>query len=201
MERKEHDKRPTCGEGLAANAVLPAKLSELMAAQAEVLERHTRALDPTDAAAQKELDAYTKLELADLAEEMASYRGLPMGRHNVRILSDPKGQMEAFRRFVAVGARVRGAIANETGSRKRVATVVPCGAYLTRNPRHICAIGSAEVRPNFCPIRGIPKVGPKYLRSQKAWGLVRAYTVRFLSTWSPLYRRRRGLGRGRPTGP
>jgi hypothetical protein len=111
MERMEHDDRPTCGEGLAANAVLPAKLAELMAAQAEVLERHTRALDPTDAAAQKELDAYTKLErahrdvaseLADLAEEMAGYRELPMGRHDMRVMSDPKGQMEAFRRLVAV---------------------------------------------------------------------------------------------------
>jgi len=64
MERMEHDDQPTCGEGLAANAVLPAKLAELMAARAEVLKRHTRALDLTDAAAQKELDAYTSLERA-----------------------------------------------------------------------------------------------------------------------------------------
>jgi hypothetical protein len=111
LERMEHGYRTTCGEGLAANAVLPAKLAELVAAQAEVLERHTRALDLTDAAAQKELDAYTKLErahrdvageLADLAEEMASYRELPMARHDMTVMSDPKGQMEAFRRFVAV---------------------------------------------------------------------------------------------------
>ena len=111
MEQTEHGDRPTCGEGLAANAVLPAKLAELVAAQAGVLERHTRALDLTDAAAQKELDAYTKLErahrdvageLADLAEEMASYRTLPMGRHDMTVMTDPKGQMEAFRRFVAV---------------------------------------------------------------------------------------------------
>jgi hypothetical protein len=47
MEQMEHGDRPTCGEGLAANSILPAKLAELMAAQAEVLERHTRALDPT----------------------------------------------------------------------------------------------------------------------------------------------------------
>ena len=111
MERMEHGDRTTCGEGLAANAVLPAKLAELVAAQADVLERHTRALDLSDAAAQKELDAYTKLErahrdvageLADLAEEMASYRELPMGRHDMTVMSDPNGQMEAFRRFVAV---------------------------------------------------------------------------------------------------
>ena len=94
MEQMEHGDRPTCGEGLAANAVLPAKLAELMAAQAEVLERHTRALDSTDAAARKEFDAYAKLErahrdvaseLANLAEEMASYRELPMGRHHARV--------------------------------------------------------------------------------------------------------------------
>jgi hypothetical protein len=111
MVRMEHDDRPTCGEGLAANAVLPAKLAELMAARAEVLKRHTRALDLTEAAGQKELHAYTRLErahrdvaseLADLAEEMASYRNLPMGRHDMTVMTDPKGQMEAFRRFVAV---------------------------------------------------------------------------------------------------
>jgi hypothetical protein len=82
-----------------------------LAAQAEVLERHTRALDLTDAAAKKELDAYTRLErthrdvaseLADLAEEMASYRNLSMGRHDMTVMTDPKGQMEAFRPFVAV---------------------------------------------------------------------------------------------------
>ena len=111
MEQTGHGDRPTCGEGLAANAILPAKLAELMIAQAEVLKRHTQALDLTDAIAQKELDAYTKLErahrdvageLADLAEEMAGYRNLPMGRHDVRVMTDPKGQMEAFGRFVTV---------------------------------------------------------------------------------------------------
>ena len=111
MEQMQRDERPTCGEGLAANAVLPAKLAELMAARAEVLKRHTGALDLTDAAAQKELDAYTSLErahrdvaseLADLAEEMAGYCNLPMGRHDMTVMTDPRGQMEAFRRFVAV---------------------------------------------------------------------------------------------------
>jgi hypothetical protein len=111
LAQMEHGDRPTCGEGLAANSILPAKLAELMAAQAEVLECHTRALDLTDTAAQKELDAYAKLErahrdvaseLADLGEEMAGYRNLPMGRHDMAVMSDPKGQMEAFRRFVVV---------------------------------------------------------------------------------------------------
>src|SRR5687768_17638173 len=111
MEQMERDDRPTCGKGLAANAVLPAKLAELIAAQGEVLKRHARALDPADATAQAELDAYTRLErahgavareLASLAEEMASYRNLPMCRHNMTVITDPKGQTEAFRRFLAM---------------------------------------------------------------------------------------------------
>ena len=111
MEQMEHGDRPTCGEGLAANAILPTKLAELIAAQAEVLKRHTRALDPTDTTAQRELDAYTRLErahrdvaseLAELGEEMAGYRNLPMARHDMTVMADPEGQIEAFRRFVAV---------------------------------------------------------------------------------------------------
>jgi hypothetical protein len=51
------DDQPTCGHGLAGNAVLPAKLAELMAAQADVLERHTLALDPSDLHARRELEA------------------------------------------------------------------------------------------------------------------------------------------------
>src|SRR5215217_6821765 len=72
MEQMEHGDRPTCGEGLAANSILPAKLAELMAAQAEVLERHTRALDLTDATGQKELDAFAKVERGhpDVANEI-----------------------------------------------------------------------------------------------------------------------------------
>ena len=111
MQRMEHDDQPTCGKGLAANAVLPAKLAELMDARADVLERHTKALDLTDPNAQTELDAYTKLarghrdvarELASLAEQMAGYRDLPMARHDPTVMVDPKGQMDAFRRFVAI---------------------------------------------------------------------------------------------------
>ncbi len=111
MKQIEDDKdRQTCGQGLAANADLPAKLGELMAAQAEVLERHTGALDTSDPNAKREVDAYTSLVLGhrnvagalrNLAQEMRSYRDLPMGRHDWAVMADPKGQMEPFRRFVA----------------------------------------------------------------------------------------------------
>lgn len=111
MEQMEHDDQPTCGKGLAASADLPAKFAELMAARAEVLKRHTKALDLTDPHAQAELDAYTELErahhsvaseLASLAEAMASYRDLPMARHDMAVMTDPKGQMEAFQQFVTI---------------------------------------------------------------------------------------------------
>ena len=107
----QDDDRPTCGKGVAANAVLPAKLAELMAARAEMLERHTKALDPADPAAREELDAYNELvrghrrvgdELAGLARQMASYHDLPMGRHDLAVMSDPSGQAAAFRSFVEI---------------------------------------------------------------------------------------------------
>ena len=105
------DDRPTCGKGVAANAVLPARLAELMAARAEVLERHTRALDLTDPASRQELDAYTSLvrahraianDLARLARQMAAFRDQPMGRHDLAVMADPSGQAEAFGRFVGI---------------------------------------------------------------------------------------------------
>ena len=111
MERMEHDDQPTCGTGLAASASLPTKLAALMAALAEVLERHTHALDLTDAATKEEHDAYTKLarahrvvagELASLAEAMTHYRDLPMGQHDMTVMADPNGQAQAFQRFVAL---------------------------------------------------------------------------------------------------
>ena len=105
----EGNDEPTCGKGIAANAMLPAKLRELMNARAEVLERHSCALDLTDANARIEHEAYAQLvrahrELAvaldNLARHMASYRDLPMGRHDMNVMADPKGQIEAFQQFV-----------------------------------------------------------------------------------------------------
>jgi hypothetical protein len=107
----DRDDQQTCGKGLAANAVLPAKLAELTAARAEVLERHTKALSQTDPNAQKELDAYATLarahrgiaaELTRLAQQMAGYQDLPMARHDMEVMADPKGQAKAFQRYVAV---------------------------------------------------------------------------------------------------
>jgi hypothetical protein len=107
--KMEPNDQPTCGKGLAANADLPAKLAELTAAMADVLERHTGVLDLTDSAAREEFDAYSALvqahravagELASLAQQMAGYRDLPMGRHDEAALADPQGQAAAFQRLL-----------------------------------------------------------------------------------------------------
>src|SRR3954452_24306874 len=81
----ERDDQPTCGKGLAANADLPAKLAGLLAARADVLEQHMKALDLTDPASRQERDAYDSLagthreiaaELDRMAQQMAGYRSL-----------------------------------------------------------------------------------------------------------------------------
>lgn len=100
--------QPTCGEGLAETSVLPEKLGKLMAAMAEVLEVHVKALDVNDENAKQEYDAYQKLsrehreiaeQLAATAKEMAGYRSLPMGRHDMQAMSHPRVR-ETFETFV-----------------------------------------------------------------------------------------------------
>jgi hypothetical protein len=99
----------TCGQGLAEHAALPRALGELIDALAENLAVHVRALDPDDEAAQAERAVYEGLaerhreiaaQLLAVAEEMASRRDLPMGRHDPEVLSSPE-VVGAFERFVA----------------------------------------------------------------------------------------------------
>lgn len=102
------DDQPTCGKGLAQHSSLPAKLGELMAATAEVLEVHMRALDLSDENSRREHEAYTELarahrriavDLAATAARMAGYRDLPMGAHDMQtMMSDPP--RVAFARLV-----------------------------------------------------------------------------------------------------
>jgi ribosomal protein L32E len=98
----------TCGKGLAEHSTLPAKLSELAGAMAEVLEVHQGALDLKDENSRKERDAYTKLtdefrriagELKATAQHMAGYRDLPMGRHDPKVMTSAK-PAKAFETFV-----------------------------------------------------------------------------------------------------
>jgi hypothetical protein len=98
----------TCGQGLASRSTLPGKLGELLASQARILEAHMRALDPADAEAKKELDAYATLvtghrdvadRLSGIANEMADYRNLPMAAHDEATMSDTVAH-KAFENFV-----------------------------------------------------------------------------------------------------
>jgi hypothetical protein len=109
MEATEGHPPSTCGQGLAAHSVLPAKLAELVAAMAENLELHLEALDLTDEDALREHRVYLKLaeelrtsaaQLAAIGDQMAGQRDLPMGRHDERVMSSLE-VIAAFDRFIA----------------------------------------------------------------------------------------------------
>ncbi|GGM58350.1 hypothetical protein GCM10012275_31960 [Longimycelium tulufanense] len=98
----------TCGQGLAAHSVLPAKLGGLTAAVANVLETHAKALDLEDENAKQEHVVYQRLveahrqvatQLLATGREMAGYRDLPMGRHDPNLMASPE-VAEIFEKFV-----------------------------------------------------------------------------------------------------
>ena len=100
--------QPTCGKGLAENSVLPAQVGKLIAAMAENLEAHMKALDLTDENSAAEFDAYGKLvkdlkqaalELHVTANQMAGYRDLPMGSHAEKEMMHPRVR-DTFERFL-----------------------------------------------------------------------------------------------------
>jgi hypothetical protein len=101
--------QPTCGQGLAEHAVLPRAAGTLLETMADNLEAHLETLDLSDGNARRERDACIHLaaehrriaaRLQDVADEMASYRDLPMGRHDEQALASPPVR-EAFARFSA----------------------------------------------------------------------------------------------------
>jgi hypothetical protein len=98
----------TCGQGLAENSLLPAKLAELTDSTAEILEIHMGALDLRDNDSRREHEAYRELAqenrktaaaLKETARRMAGYRDLPMGAHDMSVMSSPKA-VAAFENFV-----------------------------------------------------------------------------------------------------
>lgn len=98
----------TCGKGLAENSALPAKIGELIAAMAENLSVHMKALYPTDQNSRMEYDAYEELtkelrQIADqlraTANQMAEYHDLPMGRHDEKAMTHSRIGT-AFENFV-----------------------------------------------------------------------------------------------------
>jgi hypothetical protein len=99
---------PTCGQGLAEHSSLPAKLGELTAAVAGILEVHTGALDLGDERSRREREVYQRLveqhrrtaaELAATGRDMAGQRDLPMGAHDMSVMSSPDA-VAAFERVV-----------------------------------------------------------------------------------------------------
>ena len=102
------DELQTCGKGVAANAALPAALSEVMAAIAGNLEAHIAALDPRDETARPELEAYQQLvarhtalaaQLRETAEQMEAYRDLPMPEHDAQVMQGPAVR-DAFQQLI-----------------------------------------------------------------------------------------------------
>src|SRR5512145_2531911 len=92
------DEPRTCGAGLAERSALPARVSALTAAMAEVLDAHQRTLDFTDDNARTEQIAYQQLaddyrrlttELRAIADRMLGYRDLPMARHHAQAMLAP----------------------------------------------------------------------------------------------------------------
>lgn len=92
------EQQSTCGQGLADNAALPAKLAEVFAAVAENLEIDLTALDPKDKGSRPEFDAYVALateyrelesRVRALAVQMEGCRELPMARHDMTVLKSP----------------------------------------------------------------------------------------------------------------
>jgi hypothetical protein len=102
------EEQQTCGQGLAENAALPARLAEVIEAMADVLRVHLQALELDDEPAREEHAVYLHLveeqrqaggRLRAVAAEMAAARDLPMGRHDAQTMRSPEVG-DAYQRFV-----------------------------------------------------------------------------------------------------
>ena len=89
---------PTCGQGLAANAPLPAALARVSEAMADMLQRHMAALDLADPAAAGEHRVYEDVaaghrraagDLRAAAQLMGAQADLPMGGHDMAAVMHP----------------------------------------------------------------------------------------------------------------
>ncbi len=118
------EQRPTCGQGLAENSVLPGKLGELAAAMAENFEVHMRALDVDDPQSRQEYEVYVRLaneqretaaQLLATANEMAGAKDLPMGRHEFGESSNAQA-LSAFEKVVRLKQEVA-ALLKQTSER------------------------------------------------------------------------------------
>jgi len=102
--------QPTCGQGLAQNAVTPAHLAQVAATMAAVLEVHMSALNAAD----PEFEAYRQItdhhrraatELEEAARLMADARDLPMGSHDMSVMTGP-AVLDTFSDLVSAKAHL-----------------------------------------------------------------------------------------------
>ena len=116
----------TCGQGLAVNSALPAKLGELTNSMAVILEIHMGALDLQDNASRLEHEAYRELSreqrktaaaLKETARRMAGYRDLPMGAHDMSVMSSPRA-VAAFENFVKLEEELAALLGDRVTRRK-----------------------------------------------------------------------------------
>jgi hypothetical protein len=93
------DEPLTCGRGVAAQAVVPRAVGNVLGAVAHVLESHLPALDLTDDLSRAERDAYVEIvashraivgQLQALVKRMESLHDLPMGRHDATKMAGPE---------------------------------------------------------------------------------------------------------------
>jgi hypothetical protein len=118
------EQRNTCGQGVAENSAHPRLAGELIAALAENLQAHIPGLDESDENARKEKAAYQALagqleeiavRLGAAAERMAACRDLPMGRHDMAALTQPR-VLRPFERFVRAKQELAALLDKTAGS-------------------------------------------------------------------------------------
>lgn len=104
----------TCGTGMAASAVLPTRMAEVVAAMADVLTRHTESLNPGEPAAEAEREAWLAIaaeqrqiarHLTASADRMEAQRELPLADHDMAALTSPDAT-SAFAHFVTAQERL-----------------------------------------------------------------------------------------------
>lgn len=113
---------PSCGQGLAKHASVPASLGKLLSAMAKTLEVHMTTLPESDVVALAEHDVYRELateqkalakNLLALSEKMQAYRGLAASPHDDS--SAAKARLKrAFTHFVEAQEEVVASLKEST---------------------------------------------------------------------------------------
>lgn len=112
----------TCGKGLAANAPLPRTMGTVLAAMAEVLDHHRRALVLSAPESRPEYDAYERIvrehravasQLAAAADALEDCRDVPDGVHDKAVMAEPAAR-ELFEDFVRAEEELLGLLQQAT---------------------------------------------------------------------------------------